>query len=71
MYLCIAPLSRFYYPEARRFVNAFYYYYYFVDLKCDRQKLVSICLHYMCTYFVFTNKNWYFLHVQLSFAGLS
>ena len=25
MYLCIAPLSRFYYPETRRFINAFYY----------------------------------------------
>ena len=23
MYLCIAPLSRFYYPETRRFINAF------------------------------------------------
>ena len=29
MYLCIAPLSRFYYPETRRFINAFYYYYYY------------------------------------------
>ena len=23
MYLCIAPLSRFYYPETRRFIHAF------------------------------------------------
>ena len=29
MYLCTAPLSRFYYPETRRFINAFYYYYYY------------------------------------------
>ena len=29
MYLCIAPLGRFYYPETRRFINAFYYYYYY------------------------------------------
>ena len=25
MYLCIAPLSRFYYPETRRFINAFFF----------------------------------------------
>ena len=31
MYLFIAPLSRFYYPETRRFINAFYYYYYYYD----------------------------------------
>ena len=23
MYLCVAPLSRFYFPETRRFINAF------------------------------------------------
>ena len=30
MHLCIAPLSRFYYPETRRFINAFYYYDYYL-----------------------------------------
>ena len=29
MYLRIMPLSRFYYPETRCFINAFYYYYYY------------------------------------------
>ncbi len=34
MYLCTAPLSRFYYPETQRFINAFYYYYYYrIDIK--------------------------------------
>ena len=35
MYLCIAPLSRFYYPETRRFINAFYYYYYYYNALID------------------------------------
>ena len=39
MYLCMAPLSRFYHPETRRFINAFYYYYYY----CSASGLFAEC----------------------------
>ena len=42
MYLCIAPLSRFYYPETRRFINAFYYYYYYNALSGSKQHYASL-----------------------------
>ena len=35
MYDCKAPLSRFYYPDTRRIINAFIIIIYYLCLNCD------------------------------------
>ena len=48
MYLCTAPLSRFYYPETRRFINAFFYYYYYYYIDHPTLRHVPMPLHQTC-----------------------
>ena len=75
MYLCIAPLSRFCYPETRRFINAFYYYYYlnaivicFWALSIAFLMVLSCGFHVHCTLYTHAYcqliiPNWYALLV--------